>query len=846
MNPYLKRFLLILGVLFFLLAAASVIMATLFQDAIGQRIVREINKQITTELRVDNFRLSLFKFFPSAAVTLKGVELEGANRDLLLDAGEVSFRIGYASIFGSDVKVNSVLVANGALRASIDAQGKANFDIWKDTGEEEAGPSDFRVSLKQARMENVLLVYDNERDNQRISANIESLDLSGEFSSKAFDLSAKAGIRSHFLDMGDVLYLPGKQISADALLAVDLEQGSYDFRKFDLQIEDNLFQLDGVVTSRPDGTLFNVFVHNKGGSLEDLVQLLPPQYLERSGNLSSRGDFSFDGRIEGLLSDRTNPDIHFTFGLERGKLNSDLLPSGLSDVSFSARFTNGKSRSHATTEFEIKDFQGMFGRMPVDFRLLVRNFSDPMIDFALDGVVPIETVAGLLGSAAVKSGSGEIEIENLSLRGRYSDMVDPSRMANVQASGRIEFDDASLSFEGDKLTFDRGVLEIKGNDLILSDLKLEGAGSDIMLNGSCSNLIPVLLEDSLSEKGARLRFDASWRSEVLDLDRLLALASATAPPPAEPAVTDTAVVESTAPGGWFASHLEGLFECQVKEFNYGKIEGKYFLGKLIFEGNTLLIEGNAEAMGGRFNLYGSLALEERLRLQARVDCAGVDVKEFFRQSDNFGQTVLQDRHLSGTLTSKMTIFADFDEDVNLLLDDLIVFAGIGIENGELKDFELLNDMSAFVKVEDLRRIRFTSMQNYLEIRKGKIYLPAMFIQSSALNLTVSGEHSFQNDIDYNIKVNAGQVMAGKFKKYNPGLEPVKAKGGFVNLYFKVYGTVDEFDYEMAKREVKRDFDASQARKNAIRNALRQAFGNVELIEEPDAWADTAGEVLEGF
>jgi hypothetical protein len=847
MNPYLKRFLLIFGISFLVLILGALAVTTLFQDAIGQRIVKEINKQIKTELKVGDFRLSLFRAFPNAAATLKDVELFGAHDELLLDAGEVSFRIGYASIFGSSIKVNSVLIANGALRALVDEQGKAGYDIFEESQEEDTGEATgFNVSLKKARLQNLLLVYENRQTNQHMSVEVASLDLAGEFSDKAFEMTTKADLKSNFIDLAGIRYLAGKEAGIDALLDVDLEKGSYDFRKFDLRVEKNVFQLDGVVSSLPDGTQFDLFISNEGGHLDDLLQLLPPQYFSRLGNLSSKGDFFFDGRVEGLLSERTSPDIHFKFGLENGKLESDLMPSGLSDVSFSARFTNGKSRSNATTEFEIKDFKGFFGRQLADFRLLVRNLDDPVVDFALNGVVPIETVAGLLGSAAVKDGSGEIEIQGLSLKGRYSDMIDPARMSNVLAQGRIEFDDASLDFEKEKLTFDRGVLELKGNLLTLTDLKLEGAGSDIALNGSCANLIPVLLADSVAAQGAKLRFDANWRSEVLDIDRFLAVVN---PPAAEessaPAVADSAAAPQPQSGGWFATHLDGVFECQVKEFNYGKTDGRYFIGKLVFDENTLLVEGNAEAMGGRFNLAGSLFFEERLRLQARFDCAGVDAKEFFRQTDNFGQSMLQDRHIDGTLSAKMALFADFDENGNIVLPDLLVFAGIGIQNGELRDFELLDNLSSYVKVEDLRRIKFVNMQNYLEIKNGRLYLPAMFIQSSAMNLTVSGEHSFENEIDYNIKVNAGQVLATKFKKSNPGLEPIKAKGGLVNLYFKVYGTVDEFDYKTAKREVKSDFEASERRKNEIKNALRQAFGSVDLIQEPAGWGDE-GEVIEGF
>jgi len=850
MNPFLKRFFLVIGIFLVIVLGAVFVIASLFQDQIGQRIVREINRQITTELRVQDFRLSLFRAFPSASISLKEVELQGADRDLLLDAGEVSFRIGYSSIFGSSIKINSVLIANGSLRVRIDPQGRANYDIWKDTGEEEpAGESDFNLSLEKARLENVLLSYRDESQKQHISANVESLDLSGRFSSKAFDMKALAAVQSNFVDLGEVRYFPGKKIACDALLAVDLEKGSYDFRKFDLQVEKNLFQFDGEVTTRDDGTVFNLFITNEEGHLDDLVQLLPSNYLLPLGEIRSSGDFFFEGRVEGVKSERTNPDIHFKFGLKGGELESELLPAGIRGVSFEARFTNGRGRSNETSEFEIAKFEGLFGRQPVDFSLQINNLDDPQVNFLLDGVIPIETAARLMGSASLKEGAGEVEIQQLRLRGRYSDMIRPERMANVQVSGKVVFDDASLEFEKEKLVFDRGLLEINGNTLTLKDLKLEGAGSDIILNGSCSNLIPVLLADSVNSQNARLDFNASWRSEMIDIDRFLSIMGPPAPaaPEAPPAtVPDTTAAPAATPGVWFASLIDGKFECQVKKFNYGKVDGEYFLGKLVFDGNTLLIEGNAEAMDGRFDLNGGLMLEHPLRLQARLDCAGVDVKEFFRQTNNFGQTVLQDRHISGTLNAKMVLFLPFDEKGNIPLGKVIAFAGIGIENGELKDFELLKDLSAFVKVEDLRAIRFANMQNWMEIKNGKLYIPSMFIQSSAMNLTVGGEHSFENEIDYNIKVNAGQVLATKFKKHNPDMELIKAKSGLVNLYFKIYGTVDKFDYKTAKKEIKRDFAAGEARKTEIKNALLQAFGDVDLIEEPGEWEDESGGIIEGF
>jgi hypothetical protein len=114
----------------------------------------------------------------------------------------------------------------------------------------------------------------------------------------------------------------------------------------------------------------------------------------------------------------------------------------------------------------------------------------------------------------------------------------------------------------------------------------------------------------------------------------------------------------------------------------------------------------------------------------------------------------------------------------------------------------------------------------------------MFIQSNAMNLTLSGEHDFSNNFEYNIQVNAGQVLTNRFKKHDPNLRPIKAKRkGFFNLYYRVYGDLDNYEFESSKRRVEADFARSQYRKREIQRALVAEFGPIDLVQEPATWGD---------
>jgi hypothetical protein len=108
----------------------------------------------------------------------------------------------------------------------------------------------------------------------------------------------------------------------------------------------------------------------------------------------------------------------------------------------------------------------------------------------------------------------------------------------------------------------------------------------------------------------------------------------------------------------------------------------------------------------------------------------------------------------------------------------------------------------------------------------------MFIQSNALNITISGEHSFENDIDYNLQLNAGQVIMTKLKKHDRKLIPVPAKRkGLFNLYYNINGTIDEFDYKTAKKEVKNAFRRSEHHKREIKSQLAEVFGEAGVLKE---------------
>lgn len=843
MKKFLKRFAIFLGILFALVLITAVVITSLFEGKIGKKLISEINKSLTSELTVEKFDLTVLSTFPSVSANLRTINLEDTNGASLLNAENLSFRFGLLSLLSSSIKVKSVVISNGALNVEVDKRGKPNYDILVKSdapseGEDASGGGP-AISLESARLENIELSYMDQATKQESKILVTDASFSGEFSSKQFSMESEALMLSRYIKMEDKEFLSNKNIGYDARINVDLEEGRYEFDKVGLEVESNRFRVDGAIENWEQSTYFDLFFTCEKGNLGSVLRLLPEEYLSSVGDFKSSGDFIFNAAIKGESNKSKNPSIKVELSLEEGRISNPQMKNDLKDVSFIANFDNGGFHNNRSSVFEVKEFKGYFNRELIELGLKVENLDDPLIDFRFDGVIPLKSVYGLMNNPKVTDGSGELEIRSLVLDGRYEDMINTSRISRVNAGGQLEFDDASLTINEEKVLLDRGILQLKDNTLSITELVFEGAGSKMRFDGSAFNLIPVIFAARKDRKEAELEFEAQLKSEMLDIDRLLSL-SAVAGTPEEGTQQeiDSAKIAQIQKREKITNFLKGRFNATIDEFNFNKVEGKNFSGKLEFENNQLAIEGNTDAMKGSFQLDGRLYFEDEPRLKAKLDCAKIDVTEFFKQTENFGQELLTSKNLKGNLDAKISISAFWDEKGNFLDDKLQVLAGIGIQEGELISFELLESFSTFVKIKDLKHIKFTNMQNFLEVRKRRLYIPAMFIQSNALNLTISGEHSFDNEIQYNIKVNAGQVVANRFKSHDPDLKPLKAqKSGWFNLYYSILGTIQDYNIKSAKRRVKSDFELSEFRKREVRQALEKEFGYIQLVEEPQDWRD---------
>ncbi len=447
------------------------------------------------------------------------------------------------------------------------------------------------------------------------------------------------------------------------------------------------------------------------------------------------------------------------------------------------------------------------------------------MDFHCNGTLPLAAAYGLFDNEAVTDGDGLVRLQSLSIQGRYADMTSMGRIANVNASGELQFERAKLIFNKVPVLLETGFLRLQDNVFRVDSLRLRAGKSDFALDGSAKNLLPVLFADSLNTSDAFLEFGARMQTLNLDVDELLGMFTVqeTASQAGGQQALDSLHMEKNADRKQNTDKLRGTFEASIANFKYGKIIGRNFAGKFAFDHNELILSGNTEAMNGHLQLDGNAYFEQKPSLKMYITARDLDLQTMMAQCENFGQEVITDQNLRGRLSGRIVLWTYWDDKGEFDMKRLHAFADVQGHDGEVVGLKMLEDFSTFVHMEDLRRVKFTNMQDYLEISNQKLHLPAMFIQSNALNLTLSGTHTFDNDINYKMKINAGQVLMNRFKKHDNDLDPLPAEKGLFNLYYTIIGNLDKYDMKRGKKAVKTEFEQSEGRKKIIAAALDAEF-----------------------
>ena len=196
----MKKIVKIVAIVVAVVLVAAFVAPMLLRGKIAQIVKREANEMFDARVDFEKLDISLLRHFPRASLDLKGLTVVGAGPfegDTIVAANRISVVVNPMSLFGDDgFEVTKVILAEPALHAHKLADGKVNWDIVKASGEEpaagevssEEGSSSFSLSIRDFRISDATIRYEDDSTGMRFSTAPLSLRLRGDMSADQTDL----------------------------------------------------------------------------------------------------------------------------------------------------------------------------------------------------------------------------------------------------------------------------------------------------------------------------------------------------------------------------------------------------------------------------------------------------------------------------------------------------------------------------------------------------------------------------------------------------------------------------------------------------------------------------------
>ena len=771
MKQLIKRiFQTLLGTSLLLLISGFVI-TYFFSERIEKTVMNKIQEKMTSDLELGDVAFSFYEKFPSASVKISNLlafEKEGFNNDTLFYAKLTYIEVSIIDIILSSFEIKKVVVDNGEINIKYDNDNNPNFTIFK-TNEK---------NKNKLTLNNLILLDTHIKFNKK-EVDIKWRIQEGFLEFKEANVIINAKLFSKKLIVNTRDYIHKKQMILATVLEIKkdsvlIQQGSI------VHVENLKTELSGKIIM---GKIIDLDFSCEDQELTNIIQNTPEHLKSIYNSFQANGIVNCSGNIKGLVSKLSNPYLDMKCSIEKGIFNLKNLPFKLENVSLKSKINNGVERNFHNTEIEIIDFNSKTENGFIKGDFSIQNLNNYYLTAKFSSIWDLAEINNYFEDSPF-----------LNLQGKLS--------ANTQYSGNISFDSkftnyflkanhisktrfkkASFIYKNIPLDFNFNTVEcvFKNNRIEVKNSASTIADSDINFTGNITNLIGYILkkEDAIDITG-------NLKATYIKFDELLSLKD-----------TLEKQGEGTMPK-WIYANLN----TNIKTFSYDDFIASDITGQLTYDNKTLTgenirlssLNGN---IAGNFKFYESK--NNNLTLFSQLNLNKLNIRNAFLAFNNFNQDFITAKHIKGIGTAEIQMQAAWKPGFIFEKDKLSVKSHLVIEKGELIQFKPLENLSEYVSLDDLKTVQFSTLENTIEINNNVVTIPTMEIKSSALSVFLSGTHTFEQEIDYRIKLLLSELMSTKFRKKNTKVKKtefgeVKENGKIFNtIYFKMTGDSENPD-----------------------------------------------------
>lgn len=773
------------------LALLITLLLLIFRKDIQNYALSQLDSYLTTKVYVYDIDIAFWKTFPNISIQFDKVLIkdemivEGTVPDTMIYAERVFLKLNTSDFWKGDYTVKSIDIDNARLGLRVNKEGKVNYDIIRSdstsTGEA------FRFVLDKVNIQNLDFTYDNYITQQHYQAHAQHLNFFGEFSEKSFDMRTAGDLFVRRIKSKSVALITNKNARFDVVLSIDKMNKVFRLEKSSVAIENLPFHVSGEIAR--DSIDFLLSGHNI--SLTDFAENFNQSGIDAIKKYQGSGNVNFTLGIHGPIALEQPPLTEARFTITNGSLKDPSGKVALKQVKLTGEFSNnyGKNEVLSLSELHFVTLNSSF-----DGTLLVENFSAPTIKTSMNGTVDLATLFHFFPISSIDHISGKVVADGQIHLKMNDPKRDPGNITLYSSRGDFDFSGIRMKIREDlpEISELSGKVSTSGDNAILSGITIRTGKSRIELSGSIRNIVAYF-----SEK-ANLSVDA-----VVDVRELYSADFYSNKNPQQETVSN--------PGAYLLpKNLNGKVILSIQKFYLDKhlfedISSRFYINNRTYSASAIRFQHAGSTTNG------SLEIREdkpsQIEVSGDLSASGIGFRELFSEWDNFEQKLITSDKISGIADVSLHFKLPFNLQKGLQKEKLEATADFTIKNGALRNVETFRSITASMRESNLVKtvlgknidaleakllnLTFSTLENKLSIREGKINIPEMAIRSNALDIDFSGWHTFDNDLDYRFDFRLRDL---KFNKKSSEFGDVIDDGTGKRIFLHVYGSTSNLNF----------------------------------------------------
>jgi len=745
----------ILTVLILLIAIPFV-----FQGKIQGIVKQFINDNVNAQVEFSDVSLSFIRSFPEAHVGINDfviTNFEPFKGDTLVAAKSIAFTVSIPELFKTageePIVVNSIFVDEAMITLKTNAEGQTNYDIAKASETEtttETTGSSFTFSIDEYSIKNSGFDYIDESSKMMMQISELNHTGSGTFSGETSELDTETEANVSFT-MDGTNYLNHHAIKLDALIDLDLTNSKYTFKENKGYINKLPIEFDGFVQLLDEGQNIDLTFKNPESDFKNFLALIPETYSGSLDGVQTSGDFTINGIVKGINSDKTIPKLDINIASNNASFKYPDLPKSVTNIVINTSIKNTTGFLDdtfvdiKTLNFKIDDdvFKSSASIKNITKNMLVSANLDGALNLAnITKAYPVELSSPLTGVLKAKLSTA-------------FDMnaIETNAFERIKSNGTASLSNFVYTSEdmANPLEISEADLTFNPQTVSLNHFKAKTGESDLNANGTINNLLGFVLSDTTLKGNFDLNSNLFKMSDFMSESETASTETKTQTPTESEALKIPAFLDCT-------------INANAKTVIYDNLTLTDVKGKLLIKDEAATLSNvSSSIFDGALSISGDVSTKtETPTFNFNLGANDFDISKSFKGLELLQNLAPIAKILQGKLNTTINLSGSLDKDFapNLSTVSGNALAELLTTNLSENESGLLSKLENSLSFIDFNKLDLKDLKTKLEFANGQVSVKPFDLKYKDIAITVSGAHGFDQTLNYNAIFNVPAKYLG--------------------------------------------------------------------------------------